>query len=51
MEKQEYPKWLYHSSKEPKIVLDEAAHKKAGKTWHEEPVEAKDGEADSKEEE
>lgn len=36
-----YPKWLYHHSKEPELVADEAAHKALGPGWAESPAEAK----------
>lgn len=35
-----YPKWLYHPTKEPRIVADEEAHKSLGPEWVEAPVEA-----------
>lgn len=33
-----YPKWLYHPSKEPVIVRDEAAHLALGPEWAESPA-------------
>lgn len=36
-----YPKALYHSTKEPVLVADEAAHKALGAGWFESPAEAK----------
>lgn len=40
MEKQEYPKWLYHASGDAKIVRDAAAHEQAGAWWFEHPLTA-----------
>ncbi len=34
-----YPKCLYHATKEPVIVPDEAAHKALGAEWKESPAE------------
>lgn len=36
-----YPKWLYHPTKAPTVVADEAAHRALGAGWAESPVEAK----------
>lgn len=33
-----YPKWLYHSTKAPALVADEAAHKALGTEWAETPA-------------
>lgn len=33
-----YPKWLYHPSKEPCVVADEAAHKGLSADWVESPA-------------
>lgn len=33
-----YPKWLYHPTKEARIVADEAAHQALGPEWVESPA-------------
>ena len=33
-----YPKWLYHSEKEPRVVADVAAHQALGAGWVESPA-------------
>jgi hypothetical protein len=33
-----YPKWLYHPTREPTVVADEAAHKALGPGWVESPA-------------
>lgn len=37
-EKIEYPKFLYHKTKEPVIVQSKEEHEELGKSWHEKPV-------------
>lgn len=36
-----YPKWLYHPTKAPALVQDEAAHKALGAGWVESPADVK----------
>lgn len=33
-----YPKWLYHPTKEAVVVADEAAHRALGPGWYESPA-------------
>lgn len=37
-----YPKWLYHATKAPQVVADEAARDALGAGWVESPVEARE---------
>ena len=38
MEKKEYPKWVYHAKKAPRVVADKEAHEALGEDWSEAPA-------------
>ena len=38
MPKNEYPKWLYHPTKESKLVNNPEEHEELGSGWYESPA-------------